>query len=655
MEKRALIHRKMGLNLYLAIFAFFVVLTQVDASTHRDRIDSLTNYAAFISSSNHNKAIAICDSVLELCKYYSYDKGEAEVLRIKGLALFYKVNYTDALKHYIASKEKYEKLNDSIGVAFANNNIAIVYDYLGFKEKSIVLHKENLKLRQIIKDTIGISTTLNNIGVIYRHQNKPDKALEYYKKAIDLELVNNDSNSIARYFNNIGLVFLDLQKPDSAIYYFNKSLEIRILINERQGIKNTYQAIGSYYYDIGQYNKAREYQEKSFEIANEIAIVYEIESITADLALTYSQLSMYKEAYEVSAINRRMMDSVKVNETAELITKIEMEKAFAIENKIRELEAEKSETEKNILLHTEKNQKVILFIITIFLVIIILVVLFSLYNKRQQNRLLLKQQEEIFRQQEELTVQRDSILEQNETLQKINSEKDKFFSIIAHDLKSPFAGFLGLTKIISEEYDKLSFAQLQEYSQNLKESAINLYKLLENLLEWSRVQRGVMDFNPELCVLDYVVNQNINIQNIVARQKEISLINNMNDDISAFVDIPMLNTIIRNLLSNAIKFTPRGGRIEIGAQILDNSDNQASMVEVYVKDSGIGMNQDMISNLFKINEKVSKPGTENEPSSGLGLLLCKEFVELNSGIMKVESTEGAGSIFSFTLPTTEIA
>jgi hypothetical protein len=245
----------------------------------------------------------------------------------------------------------------------------------------------------------------------------------------------------------------------------------------------------------------------------------------------------------------------------------------------------------------------------------------------------------------------EELSETKDKLEQINAEKDKFFSIIAHDLKSPFSGFLGLTKIMSEEIYDLSMREMQEFSKSMQESANNLYKLLENLLEWSRMQRGLINFNPLIYQLQKIVDKVFENQNVVAKQKEIILINSIREDTSVFADLPMLNTVFRNLISNAIKFTARGGEIEIGTKTnihLNNDD--IPDICIFVKDSGIGMNSDTISKLFKLDQKISHSGTEGEPSTGLGLLLCKEFIEKHKGTIWVESQEDIGSTFYFNLP-----
>jgi len=233
----------------------------------------------------------------------------------------------------------------------------------------------------------------------------------------------------------------------------------------------------------------------------------------------------------------------------------------------------------------------------------------------------------------------------NKELSELNAEKDKLFSIIAHDLRSPFTGFIGLTRIMAEELPSLTMAEIQDIAVRMSASAINLYRLLENLLEWSLIQKGAVLFNQEVCQLRSVAGESITVIIEPAKNKGIELVNNIAESVTVFADCNMLQTVIRNLVSNAVKFTVKGGKITVSAK--ETSDKN---IEISVKDTGIGMSQSMIENLFRIDVKTSRPGTEGEPSTGLGLILCKEFIEKHGGKIWVDSEEGKGSTFYFTLP-----
>ena len=245
----------------------------------------------------------------------------------------------------------------------------------------------------------------------------------------------------------------------------------------------------------------------------------------------------------------------------------------------------------------------------------------------------------------------DEISRTNLELQRRNSEKDKFFSIIAHDLRSPFTGLLGLTELMTAEGNKMSIEEYDQMSNLLRESVVNVYQLLENLLEWAMVQKNMVDFTPIELRLSDIFSLSIKSIEERARQKAITIFLACPDSIGEstevekiFADEKMISTVLRNLLTNAIKFTKKGGEVTIGAK-----ETEAGMVEISVTDTGVGIPADVIDKLFIAGEKVGTTGTEGEPSTGLGLILCKEFVEKHKGKIWVESREGVGSTFYFTL------
>lgn len=238
------------------------------------------------------------------------------------------------------------------------------------------------------------------------------------------------------------------------------------------------------------------------------------------------------------------------------------------------------------------------------------------------------------------------VIEKTKELESLNITKDKFFSIIAHDLRGPFAGFLTLTKMFADEDQLINEQERKSLGEKMHKAADNLYKLLENLLEWARMQRGVVEFKPEVCIFIYLIEKNIDILSEQAAQKDIKIINNVPVDTLLLSDLAMTDTILRNLMSNAIKFTPKGGTIEIG--VANSIDDPC--VTIFIQDTGIGIKPELLTKLFKIDQKVSRPGTEGETSTGLGLLLCKEFVEKHEGKIWVESETGKGSTFYFCLP-----
>lgn len=230
-------------------------------------------------------------------------------------------------------------------------------------------------------------------------------------------------------------------------------------------------------------------------------------------------------------------------------------------------------------------------------------------------------------------------------LKKINLTKDKFFSIIAHDLKGPMGGFTGMTELLAEHMQQMSMKEIQDYLGLLRDSSNNLVQLLENLLEWASLQQGEIPYKPENLQLMAIVRDNVKLIEEFANHKCITIKTEVQPELKVYADKNMLQSILRNHISNALKFTPVGGNVYLTASFADNN-----FVEVSVQDSGIGMSREMVDNLFSLGARNGRPGTEGEPSTGLGLLLCKEFIEKQGGSIRVESEIGKGSRFLFTVP-----
>ncbi len=229
-------------------------------------------------------------------------------------------------------------------------------------------------------------------------------------------------------------------------------------------------------------------------------------------------------------------------------------------------------------------------------------------------------------------------------LKELIATKDKFFSIIAHDLKGPFNSIIGLSEILNQQIKNHNYAEVGKYVEIIQNSSQQAFELLVNLLEWSKSQTGLMVFSPVEINIIQAIEESINLLREEATQKNIAITMDTPQKLMAKVDPAMLNTILRNLLSNAVKFTRSGGKITVTAQFKNH------LLKLSVTDNGIGISKESRENLFRIDKTCTTRGTENEKGSGLGLILCKEFVEKHGGQIWVESEVGKGSIFSFTIP-----
>jgi len=255
---------------------------------------------------------------------------------------------------------------------------------------------------------------------------------------------------------------------------------------------------------------------------------------------------------------------------------------------------------------------------------------------KKQEKLLRKYNEELAELNEQLKLSEGE-------LKKVNEEKDKFFSIIAHDLKSPFNALLNLSEFLVEDLSDLSMDEIRSFSKEINKSAQSVYDLLLNLLQWAQIKTGRINKTQEKIELSKLVRDTLLFLENIASKKSIKIINNA-DDLSLIVgDRTMISSVLQNLISNSIKFTKRNGNIFI------NSEEKDDKIIVHIKDTGIGISKENLNKLFKLDEHVTTIGTANESGTGLGLILCKELLEKNNGKIWVESIEGLGTTFSFSL------
>ncbi|MFH1195246.1 MAG: hybrid sensor histidine kinase/response regulator [bacterium] len=243
-----------------------------------------------------------------------------------------------------------------------------------------------------------------------------------------------------------------------------------------------------------------------------------------------------------------------------------------------------------------------------------------------------------------------TIRNQQKKLSELNASKDRFFSIVSHDLRNAFMNILGFSQLMRESVEELNkkeitLQEMQEIADKTYNSVKITYSLLENLLHWSSLQTGRAEFQPNNFALHKVCEKVSNLVSDIARNKEIKLNCNIDPAIQVYADENMVFTILRNLVSNAIKFTPRGGNVSIDAELKE------TFIAVSITDTGVGITEEEIANLFKIDEHQSKLGTENEKGTGLGLTLCKELVEKHGGRISVFGQPGKGSTFKFTIPS----
>jgi len=432
--------------------------------------------------------------------------------------------------------------------------------------------------------------------------------------------------SVLHYF---GGYYLASNKPEKAYNNFKAALDIRTSLNDKTGMARCYNDIATFYLGQKNYQKAADNarvaltQARSAQSREDIRRSLELLSEVTEATNNFREALAYRKEYITFT---------------EFLQRDKDEKAFVVQQFREEINQRNSEIDNLNVINREnelriqmqeRTAKQLYAIIGLSAIVGLLIFFLYLQNRRTNRKL------------REVNVR---INQQNVQLQDLNATKDKFFSIISHDLKGPLNSLTSFSGLLINHTDSLSKEEIRMLAQDLDKSVKNLFALLENLLEWSRSQTGNIEFKPEPFSLTDMLAENQQLLKTQADAKKIAIELLPSAPIVVRAHRNSVNTVIRNLVSNAIKFTPEGGAIKMIAKAT------SEQVVVSIADSGVGMSPDVLGKLFRIDSKHTTRGTAQEKGTGLGLILCKDFIEKNGGRIWVESEVGQGSTFFFSLP-----
>jgi signal transduction histidine kinase len=528
-----------------------------------------------------------------------------------------------------------EKYNDTSSLLNCYILLGEFYRAITQYKSSINLLNKALIINNIYKNDTIFANITNRLASTYYELINHDKALFYSNISLKISRKINNYELISSNLNIIGCIELNRKNFTKAEQLLLEAIEKSKLINSLN-TTNVLINIGYLYNDLKQWNLVEKYGKEAYERAYKANIRVYLQGSTHLLSIAYKQKRRFEKAYYYNQLTNAYKDTIGVERSSNEFQALKSN--YEIEKKEREnhiLKQDKIIQSK--IIKYEKTKFIMIIIITFLLCIAIFYVLFNRYRIRKKNNLLTLLNEEISRKNAEI--------EKNaEVLKQINNEKDKFFSIIAHDLKSPFNSIMGFSELLNISYDDYTDEEKRDFAKNIFQSSYGAFRLLENLLEWARIQTNRTEFKPETINLKNLINEIIQIHFLSAHNKNINLINNVTQNFLVYSDKNMASTIIRNLISNAIKFTNIGGEIIISAKL------NANDTEVAISDNGMGIPEKVLPLLFRIDEDVKTIGTQGETGTGIGLILCKEFVERNSGKIWVKSKVDKGSTFFFTLP-----
>jgi signal transduction histidine kinase/tetratricopeptide (TPR) repeat protein len=584
-----------------------------------NRLSSLNYYI------DSNKSFKHAKSALLLSQKLHYKKGTAYAYNNIGICYLLKSDFPKSLNYVYKALKIHEDKNNIYGIASSNNALGTIYAEFKNYKLALSCYNKALKASQEIKDQESIATYLNNIGDAFLRMKEYPKALFYFDKALKSNGMQKNSFESGLNYTNIGITNNFLKQYEKSIKATTKS----ILINKNDSsLFNGFNKIelGKSYYFLAleEQNKIKKEKllQKSLDYVNESMLLFKKYESLIDIRDAYLYLSRIKkaqgkieDALYFFEKNTNLNDSIFSNENKTQIALLKSQREIELRDKKIEIQ--------DLKIKNAQRKVYLLIAITVAVVILFALFLVLYLSKRKTNQLL---------------------NDKNKIISTINSQKDKFFSIIAHDLRDPFNGFLGLSELLAEDLDNMSKEEIQFAAVSMKSSAANLFQLLENLLEWSRIEQGLIPFAPQKKLVLPIVAECMTTIQDAANNKSISVNIEISEKTVVFSDNNSIHSVIRNLVSNAVKFTPEGGTIHIQAK----QDDKKTTISI--TDTGIGMSAKIVENLFRLDVQTNRNGTNNEPSTGLGLILCKEFVEKHGGEIWVESEEGKGTTFYVSFP-----
>jgi len=549
--------------------------------------------------------------------------------------------YEVSLNYLNQSIELKKELADSIGLAKSYNNISVIYKNLDRFSEAYVFTMKALTAYEKIGSKPDLADVYNNLGTIYEAWANYDTALYYYYKSLKIKSELKNLKGLGNTFNNIGMVYLFRKQFDSSFRNLSEAYSLRKGINDRFGLVSSLHNLGLFYLAKSEYDSALACFQKSLDISKQESMLENLQRNFANISRVYDSLGNTEAAYKNFRLYEAYKDTLTKKDIQDQLSNL------AIKYETERLEQEKALLKKQYEIQRDKRIIVYyLFILISVFLITILVVLYLRYRiKNSVNKALVEKNRQIFNKQQEVEKALIKLNESEELLRELNASKDKFFNIIAHDLKNPFGTVVNFSELLMNNTFDLDEDEKLEIIRVIKDTTQNTLQLLENLLTWSRTQTGRIVFNPQKLLVNQLLDEILGMLKPSADKKRIDIKLDTPPDIKVWADENMLKTILRNLISNAIKYTGFDGDI-----IISTTCSKLTACVICVQDNGIGISNDVVNKLFRFDESVRSAGTDNEIGTGLGLILCKEFVDYHKGKIWVNSTPGKGSRFCVSFP-----
>lgn len=609
---------------------------------------------------NMNHSVAYYDSALIITEALADNWNKAEILFRKGLIYHSHSKDINALEYFNASLQACRLSNNFKIMGSSYSLMGTIFRINGLYDRAIE-YIVNSKLNyEKAGFSEGNAWSAYLLGRIYSDLKLPQKAQEYFQQALEIYTkqasVDGIQDGVAMCYEQIGLLNLESGNLEDAHTYIDRTLKIYTANKSKYGLSNSLKNLGMIEYSMGNYDQSEKYLNESLRIKNEVGDVLSLPTIYEYLGLCLigkkqmnEGLNSLKRGLDLSITNKQKKIQLNIySKLTEVYLSIgDHENAISCQKKqieiqdlilsgaasikIEQLQAiYEIDKQNGQIIELEKQNEInsliikqhwisqLIMIIGIIIAFLVSASIFWFYNKIRNKNLELKE---------------------------TNAAKDKFFAIIAHDLRGPTRNLAFFLEHLNDTFNEHSPTEIKKILLSLYKSAEDVSVLLENLLIWAQSQLSKIEFRPTKLKLSDVIQNSIKGLKQSSDIKQIDIKFELNDQIFVFADPNMVQSIMRNLLSNAIKFTHRGGSVIIKSDVRNMND-----AYIQVIDNGVGIDKSALSKIFDITNTFHTAGTENEKSTGLGLILVKDFVEKNKGTITIESQKGKGTIVSFTLP-----
>jgi len=603
------------------------IATQTSAESKIQSLFALSK--AYFNEPSLDASLETDFQLLEFISQYGTKADSAKCFRHIGLIYLQKAWYIKSLENLMRAQQLYGEIGDSSLQATSLMNVGIVHDCMQNLPMAVSYYEKALKYFVRKNDKTGMAGCELNIAIVLIKQKEYAKACENLLLAVKIyEKTGNDSYLAAAYLN-LGLAYKKMKNYALAIDYHEKAYKIWKQAEDQYHICCYHLNMGEIMLDMGKPDEAYNYLTKAESLAKTngsedlLARAYEF------LSDYNADKQNYESAYKYLTRSKLIADSILNAQTAEKVNQIQYQYEIAKREATNEhlvkqnLDKELQISKKNLVLY-------ILSGIIVFIAVLVLLLVNQNRLKRKANQ--------------QLEEQNDLIKAQKNELIKLNASKDKFLSILAHDIKNPLSSIFGISKLLLNDYEKLTEDEKRVFTDDIHTLSANLFEIINTLLTWSISQSGMIAYHPDNFNIADLCQKTIHNLQVVAKQKDIKIASCADEGLSVLADENMILLVLHNLINNAIKYSYTGTEIQINAKQANGH------VEVSVTDSGIGLTREGQAKLFRYDQHHRSKGTAGEKGTGLGLILCKDFVEQNGGTISVTSEIKKGSTFTFTLP-----